>query len=327
MKNPLPPVPSRPCLAVRRSLLAAAALAAGLPPALWAQEPESAAGVADEASSRVKFLGEAGVVFQPETDIDGPGDGAFEVVRYDAGVLLSTDLTDRLRWGNTLFAGISDYEFDGGGFAAGDPWDTTVLLRYGTSFGYRLNETWGVRAGGVFMYSRETDADWSTSFTGGGTVGVDYRVNNRLFLTAGLGVTSQIEDSEQLVPAIGFVWEATDDWTVRVGALPVSGGALAGGEVEYRFNEPLALGLGVQFNQRRFRLDDEGIAPDGVGHDQSIPVRLRLGWNINPAVSLHLLTGVAVGGELELADRDGVVLRNEDYDPALYFGLRFLGRF
>jgi opacity protein-like surface antigen len=177
------------------------------------------------------------------------------------------------------------------------------------------------------MYSRETDADWGTSFTGGGTAGVDYRVSDRLFLSAGLGVTSQIEDSAQVVPALGLLWRAADDWTVRVGAVPVSGGSFAGGEVEYAFNEALALGLGAQWNQRRFRLDDEGVAPDGVGEDQSIPLRLRLGWNVLPNVSLHFLAGVAVRGELELADRDGTVLREEDYDPAPYFGLRVFGRF
>lgn len=314
--------------APRRSpLLAALLLGALAAPAVRAQETPYAGEHEDAARPRFSFLGEAGVNYQFDTDIDGPGEAEFSVLRYDVGLVVSTDLTNELRWVNTFFAGIADYDFSGGGFAADDPWETVTLLRYGTQLVYRLNDRWGIRGGGVFMFSRETDADWSTSFMGGGTAGVDYRVSDRLFLTAGLGVTSQIEDDAQVVPAVGFYWRASEDWAVRVGAVPVSGGALAGGEVEYSFNEALALGLGVQWHQRRFRLDDEGVAPDGVGEDQSLPLRLRLGWRCLPNVSVHLLAGVALAGELELADRDGHKLRNEDYDPAPYLGLRVLGRF
>lgn len=281
----------------------------------------------DPSRPQFSFLGEAGFIYQAETDLDDDGGGDLQVNRYDAAFGVGTDFTDRLRWSNTFFAGVADYEFDGGGFAAGNPWDTVLMLRYGSQLAYQLDERWAVRAGGVLMFSRETDADWSTSFTGGGVAGVDYRHSEKFFVTVGLGVTSQLEDDAQVVPAIGLSWLPADDWTVRVGAVPVSGGALAGGEVEYRFNEPLALGLGVLYSQRRFRLDDEGVAPDGVGEETSLPLRLRLGWSITPQISLHFLAGVVLGGELDLEDQDGNGLREADYDPAPYFGVRFFGRF
>jgi hypothetical protein len=46
--------------------------------------------------------------------------------------------------------------------------------------------------------------------------------------------------------------------------------------VAYRVAEPLEIGLGALFNQRRFRLDDSGPARDGVGEDTTMPLRARL---------------------------------------------------
>ena len=114
---------------------------------------------------------------------------------------------------------------------------------------------------------------------------------------------------------------------MRVGAVPASGGAAAAGEVAYRIIEPLEIGLGVLFNQRRFRLDGSGPAPDGVGEDNTLPVRVRLGWNITPQLSLHALAGAALAGEVQLDDRNGNQLRSRDYDPAPYLGVRFVGGF
>lgn len=296
-------------------------------PLLPALAEEWEASADDPARPRFSFLGEAGFIYQAETDLDDDGGGDLQVNRYDAALGVGTDLNEQLRWSNTFYAGVWDYEFDGGGFATGNPWDSVLMLRYGTQLAYGLDDRWAVRAGGVFMFSRETDADWSTSFTGGGVAGVDYRHSETFFVSVGMGVTSQLEDDAQVVPAVGLNWLPADRWTVRLGAVPVSGGALAGGEVEYELSDPLRLGLGVLYSQRRFRLNDEGVAPDGVGEEKSLPLRLRLGWSITPQISLHFLAGVVLSGELELEDQDGNGLRKADYDPAPYFGVRFFGRF
>jgi hypothetical protein len=96
--------------------------------------------------------------------------------------------------------------------------------------------------------------------------------------------------------------------------------------VAFRVVPPVEIGLGVLFNQQRFRLDDSNPAPDGVGEDSVMPVRLRVGWDATPHISLHVLGGAALAGEVELEDRSGDRLRREDYDPAPYVGVRFVGR-
>src|SRR5262245_20700608 len=76
-------------------------------------------------------------------------------------------------------------------------------------------------------------------------------------------------------------------------------------EVAYRVAKPMEIGLGLLYNQRRFRLDDSGPAPYGVGEDNNLSLRLRLGWDIISQSSLALLGGGALGGEVQLDDRNG----------------------
>jgi len=300
----------------------AVALSSPVAPAL-AQDSDETLG--EEIAPEAGFVGEAGYAFQGESDIDGGG--SLQVNRFDVGLLGRIDPAEKLRWSNSLFFSVNDYDFDGGGFAAADPWDTILTLRLTTRLRYELNERWGVFGGGVFMFAPETGADWGDSFTGGGLAGVDFQPNKSLFLSLGLAVISQIEGDARVTPQVAVKWVPHQQWTVRVGAVPASGGAAAAGEVAYRVTDPLEIGLGLLFNQRRFRLDDSNPVPDGVGEDNNMPLRVRLGWDITKQIALHAFCGVALAGQVQIDDRSGSKLRREDYDPAPYVGARFVGRF
>jgi opacity protein-like surface antigen len=291
-----------------------------LTPAL-AQDSEETLG--EEARPQAGLVGEAGYAWQGKADIDGGGD--MQVNRFDVGLIGRLDPMERLRWTNTLFFAVNDYDFDGGGFSTGDPWGTILTLRLLTKLRYQINDQWGVFGGGVFIFSPESGANWGDSFTGGGLLGADYTHSKNLFVSLGVAVISQIEDDARVVPQVILNWLPDEHWAVRVGAVPASGGAAAAGEVAYRIIDPLEIGLGLLYNQRRFRLDDSGPAPDGVGEDNNLPLRLRLGWDIIPQLSLHFLAGVALAGEVKLDDRFGNRIDAQDYDPAPYIGVRLLG--
>lgn len=312
--------------AVRSATLLIAAvalvLAVPLPPA-FAQELEEL--IEEQVLPQFTYIGEGGFTYQGDADIDGGG--SVQVNRFDAAIASQTNLVEGLRWSNTFFFGADDYDFDGGGSSAGNPWETILMMRLGTKLAYRINEQWGVWGGGVFMFSPETGADWGRSFTGGGRVGVDYRHSKTFFVSVGLAVISQIEDDVKLAPSVGLNWLPHEQWAVRVGAVPVSGGSAAAAEVAYQIAEPVDLGLGVLYQQRRFRLDDSGVARNGVGEDNTLPLRLRVGWSITPHVSVHFVGGVVLGGQLQLDDANGNRLNKQDYDPAPYFGVRVLGGF
>ena len=279
----------------------------------------------EEALPQARVVGQGGYAYQGKADIDGGGD--LQVHRFDVGLLGRADLLEQLRWTNTFFFSVNDYDFGGGGFSTRNPWETILTMRLVTKLRYQLSEQWGVFGGGVFMFAPETGADWGDSFTGGGLVGVDFRHSKSLFVSLGVAVISQIEDDARVTPMVGLNWLPSERWAVRVGAVPASGGAALAAEVEYRVAQPVEIGLGLLYHQRRFRLDDSGPAPEGVGEDSNLPLRLRVGWDITPRIALHLLGGVVLGGEVQLDDRNGNRINKQDYDPAPYVGLRFVGAF
>lgn len=312
------------------TVLATALAVLTLPPAGQAQDAGESFDVQEPQAAEgpeFRFVGQGGLIYQGEADIEGPGSGSMQVNRFDAGIGFRTPLSERLNWVHTFHFGINDYDFDGGGFSAGNPWETILESRYGTQLAYSIDDRWGVRGGGIVMLSRETDADWGDGLTGGGTFGVDYRHSESLFLSVGLGVITQLEDDVTAVPMVGLQWLPAEQWVVRVGALPVNGGATAGVEAAYQFNEQWQAGLGLLYRQDRFRLDDSGPAPDGVGEEQFLPLRMRVAWSFHPRMTLNFIAGMALGGELKLDDENGNTLREEDYDPAAYLGVRVFGRF
>jgi hypothetical protein len=72
-------------------------------------------------------VGQAGYAYQSKADIDGGGD--LRVHRFDVGLLGCADLLERLRWANTYFFSVNDYDFGGGGFSTVDPWETILTMR------------------------------------------------------------------------------------------------------------------------------------------------------------------------------------------------------
>ncbi len=274
----------------------------------------------EESVPQAGIVGEAGYAYQGEADIDGGGN--LTVNRFDVGLLGRFAPMDRLQSTSTVFFSVNDYDFGGGGFAAGDPWNTILTMRMLTRLRYALSTEWGISGGGVFIFSPESGANWGDSFSGGGLLAFDYTHSKTLFVSLGVAVISQIEDDARFTPSIILNWLPYQDWKVRVGSVPASGGAAAAGEVAYQVAEPVEIGLGLLYNQRRFRLNN-----GGVGEDNNLPLRLRLGWDITRDISLNLLAGVALAGEVRIDDRYGNQLNKQNYDPAPYIGARFVGGF
>jgi hypothetical protein len=73
----------------------------------------------------------------------------------------------------------------------------------------------------------------------------------------------------------------------------------------------------------RFRLDEQGLSPDGVGEDRAFPIFAGITYTHSPRLQLSLVGGVEVGGKLGVYDKDGNEIVRESYDPAPFIGLAF----
>jgi hypothetical protein len=102
----------------------------------------------------------------------------------------------------------------------------------------------------------------------------------------GIGVLTQLEDDPLVFPVIIINWNFSEDWRVTSRLFGPAG--RQGAEVVWNFHKDWEAAFGAAYKDSRFRLDDSGVAPNGVGEETSIPVWLRLGYSFNQNITASI---------------------------------------
>lgn len=274
----------------------------------------------------VRISVDAGTTHQFSTGIDSAGD--FSLTRFFSAVSVRVPLEERWTVTGRLLYDLSHYNFDGvERFGGRDPWTDIHTLALNATISYQVDSAWSVFGGPILIFSGESNADVEDTISGGGVLGATWSPRKDLRLGLGVTVVSALEDDVQVFPLILLNWRFAEQWTLRSATLDA--GAIGGGglEVAHHLTDQWTLAAGVVFQSARFRLDDRGFAPEGVGENRRVPIFLRAAWNPSRQVGLSVLGGVTVGGELTIEDRDGNRLFREDYDPSPFVGVNLVLRF
>lgn len=253
-----------------------------------------------------------------EADI-GSG-GSFDVSRAQAGIGLTYASTRRNSIGVSLDYGWAGYGFDGpGGFGALAPWDDVRQLSLSMPYRLGVGERWDVLAvAGVSSFA-ETGASFGDGVTASGILAVSYRVSENLTVGPGLGVASQIDDDLSVFPFLVLDWKVTPELSLGTrGDVGVVDGPQA--VLTWRPQPAWSLGLGAGYESRRFRLDDSGPVPGGVGQDDAWPVYLSLAYGDPRVFQVYGFGGYRMSGQLTVEDRDGVLAAASGYDDAPFLG-------
>lgn len=268
----------------------------------------------------LSFTVSAGAESSLEADVQGGG--ALDVFRMRFGVTGKSELTRDLDLAVSVGYGLDLYDFSGTTRLGGvDPWENIHTLSIAALLSLDLNDDWTVFGGPVVQFAREDNVGLDDSFIGGAVVGATYKVSSALTVGGGIGVVTQIEDDARLFPVIVLDWEISD--TLRLTSQTSGAAGRSGLELVYDLGNDWETAIGGSYDFRRFRLDDEGIAPEGVGEETRIPIRARLSYRAGDHFVIDLYAGIAMSSELVLEDADGVLLGREDVDPAGLFGLTF----
>jgi hypothetical protein len=307
----------------RFALLAcAAALAALLLPVPgWSQAVDIEAVAPEPAEQRYSFF--TGYDHMFETDVAGGGDVSRDSFAAGAGGRLALGETVDL---DTRFI----YELNGYDVSnAASPlaWGNVHQYTLASILAWKLDPKWSLLGGPIFRFAGEGSAAFDNGFSGGGLLGFRFSPSKDLSLGLGIGVVSQIEDDAGIIPIPMLRWHFVEPLTLNVGISQLGGRTGLGPELTWHIAEQFDLGAGIQYQRRRFRLDDHGANRKGVGEDTSAPLYLRLSWNPMPEASLELFTGVVAAGELKLQDRDGNQTYDRGYDATPQLGLRGVYRF
>jgi hypothetical protein len=192
---------------------------------------------------------------------------------------------------------------------------------------WQINESWSVLGGPIFRLAGEGSAAFDNGGSAGGLAGFNYRASPDLSFGLALGVFSQIEDDPGLIPIPMVRWHFAEPVSFKLGIDQLGGRTGLGPELIYHVTPEIDLGMGFQYQRRRFRLDDNGFNRKAVGEDTALPVFARLAFHPMPAATVELFGGVVAGGELQIQDKNGNNTFDRGYDPTPTLGLRGEFRF
>jgi len=256
-----------------------------------------------------------GSVYNFNTGVDGGG--SFSVNRYyaEAGISRMWDFNKMISF--SAGVGQDDYRFSDPGSG---PWNNIENRRIGVFARWALENNWAFFGASSIRSYGETGVAIDDSLTAAVFGGASYTFNDRLKIGPGLGVVGQLEDNPSVFPVVIVNWGITDKLRLETGGgLAASGGP--GLSLNYAISSKWEAGLTTRYEKKRFRLDSDGPAPDGVGEDKNIPVYGSISYRIYPQGMIGAIIGFGFDGSFAVESKNGGVLYKKSYDNFNVLGL------
>jgi hypothetical protein len=252
-------------------------------------------------------------IYQFESDFDRGG--SFSVQRYGFNFDTSTPVTNSLRAGISLGYDFEKYDFSGiTAFAGADPWSDIHRFSAGLPFSWHMTDSWSLFISPQVEWYGESEVNWGDAFGYGAVFAVSYRVSPGLNLGAGAGVFSRLEETRGF-PYIAIDWKITEELRL-CNPFRTSPSGPAGLELSYRISDRWEIAAGGAYRSFRFRLDDSGVAPNGIGEVDSTVGYARLTYRMGRDLKLDLYGGAAFNGKMRIADSNGNELGSDDFNTA-----------
>ena len=91
--------------------------------------------------------------------------------------------------------------------------------------------------------------------------------------------------------------------------------------MNYEFSKHWRAGLTGRYESKRFRLDDDGIAPGGVSEDRNVPIYGTVSYSFYPGGSVSAIFGYNIDGKLSIDNESGNNVYKTAYESSLSLGL------
>jgi hypothetical protein len=263
-------------------------------------------------------------VYQFESGLDSGGEYSVTRLLMDFGA--TTPISRKALLTLSVNYEFADYRFSGSsGLGSVKPWDDAQRLGLTPRIFLAGANRWNYIVAPTLAWSAESGADLNDAIIYGLTFGAARTVSPRLTIGPAFGAFSQLEETI-VFPFLFINWKITDRLTLgnpfRAG--PAGPGGL---ELVYAPNEIWEFAGGGAARAFRFRLDDQGPAPDGVGEQSGVPLFVRIAYKLSPHFKLDFYAGAIVGGQLSVENSKGDLLVADDYDTAPIAALTFAARF
>ena len=254
--------------------------------------------------------------FQGDADLDGGGDFRKSGILFRGGA--STTVGDGHRAGLTLNYGYTDYRFSSPtAFGGRAPWDDIHRIGLGVPLVFQGTNGWSYLVTPSVDLSMEDGADTGEAFEYGAVFAVAKRFDPDRQIGLGVGIFDTFEKTS-VFPFILVDWKLAERLRLVNPLAPgLTGGA--GLELSYKLDDDWTLGAGGTYRSMRFRLDENGRFPNGIGEERGVVAFVHADRRFG-ALQLNVYAGAVFAGRLKVEDANGDTLVKEDFDPAPLVG-------
>ncbi|WP_367114656.1 hypothetical protein, partial [Thiohalocapsa sp.] len=271
------------------------------------------------------FRLEGGGVFGADAGLNDGGDVSIDEWSVRLGG--RNALTPDLRLGLSTGFGEQRYRFTGAGdFSGLRPWDDIRDVRLSGSIFWKPTDRWELFAVPTLRWDAETGASLDDGRIAGLLTAASYKFSDRLTIGPGVGVFSELEQDTDFFPILAVDWRITDRLSLTTGPGFASSRG-PGLTLNWAANDNWSVSLGGRYQKDRFRLDDRGVAPGGIGQFTSTPIYMAVSRKLGKIGTLRAVAGVKLNGSLRLEDAGGGLLERSDADDAPFAGATFDLRF
>ena len=276
------------------------------------------------AVNSVDFSFSASTLYQFNAPVDGGG--KLNIARYNAALDMSSRAIKDLRIGLSIAYEHDDYDFSGlTNFPIARPW--SEVNRFGISFPvhYTFTDNWRLFVNPSVQWAGESRAKWDEALSYGAVAGIAYKFRPDAVIGLGAGVYSNIEDTT-VFPFITVNWQMTERLRL-INPSRTSPGGPAGLELVYAIDKYWETGLGAAYRSYRFRLEEDGPIPNGIGEYKTVPVFARISHKFTPKIRIDVYGGATFVNKIYIEDQDGDELFSTKADIAPLIGLTFVASF
>lgn len=262
--------------------------------------------------------------YQFGSDVDGGGD--LSVARYNVNAEVVGRIDNNLRIGIGLTYEFDDYDFSGlTDFAVAQPWGDVHRFGISVPIFYSIDSNWRLFLSPSVQWSGESGAKWGDAVAYGAVFAVSHSFRPGLVLGLGAGVFSNIEKTT-FFPYIAVNWQINEQLRL-INPFRTSPAGPAGLELAYAFNRNWELGIGGAYRSYRFRLDEDGPLPNGIGESKTVPVYARLSYSLSRDFRIDLYGGATFSNKLRVDNEDGDEIYRTKYDVPPLVALSLTARF
>lgn len=259
-----------------------------------------------------------------DADLDQGGKSGMWGIVANGSVL--RQFTPQLAAGLTLRYDYQSWSFDHpAAFGGSAPWSDIQRPSLAVPLRYAVASDTVIGVIPTVQWSYETGASAGDAVIYGGIVSIARTFSPRLTLGIGAGVYREIDETK-VFPFLIVDWKIDSQW--RVGnPFPAGPAGGAGLELAYAASDAWEFAVGGTWRQFRFRLDNDGPAPGGIGETSGIPLFVRATYRLGKDARLDAYAGAVLGGKLTVKNADGNDVARDELSTAALLGLTISSRF